>query len=135
MEESDQIHTLVIYCEDVTQANAWLNFLNTKLPYNEYKSVEIRDTVPIFSPGFTKTLDIKTSKKKVDVLTKHIALKAFNAHNEAWSGEKSPWDKSTSFKPRGYVNGSFRYLTLYLEEQARGKTSLLGRTSPISPWW
>lgn len=135
MEESDQIHTLVIYCEDVTQANAWLNFLNTKIPCNEHKSAEIKDTVPILSPGFTKTLDIKTSKKKVDVLTHHIALNAFNSHNGAWSGEMIPWDKSTSFKPRGYVNGSFRYLTLYLEEQAQGQTSLLGRTSPISPWW
>ena len=82
-----------------------------------------------------KRLKINTYKKNVAALRRHIALNAYNSHNKAWSGEMCPEDKWTFFTPRGYVNGSFRYLTLYLEEQALCKTQLLGRTSPISSWW
>lgn len=135
MEGSNEMHTLVIYCEDDNQANAWFEFLATKMPKNELMSVKIENTVPILSPGFSKTLKINTYKKNVAALRRHIALNAYNSHNKAWSGEMCPEDKWTFFTPRGYVNGSFRYLTLYLEEQALCKTQLLGRTSPISSWW
>lgn len=118
--------TIGIFCDSHGQAKAWQEFLEKKMPFNQHMNAKIKNTEIILSPGFPLVLIIELCKENVNEILKVITRTAFNSHNEAWSGEVSGEGRWTFFKPRGYVNGSFEYLTSYLE----GKTT--GRTSPIS---
>ncbi|MEC8882508.1 MAG: hypothetical protein VX737_04435 [Pseudomonadota bacterium] len=106
--------TLFVYCENQQQAQAWMEFLSIKSEA-DLSRTRIENNNPILTPQFEKVIRIDMDNKKDRDQLLSIVTEAAYSPKGAWSGAVDFSDKGSAFfRPRGYINDSFNYLTEYL---------------------